>query len=131
MSQQATRRLNDGVRTLLDGYEKALDAGKLEGGVQQASELSSAVHVASMVHTASGLVRLGRELECASLLDPEKTATETDQLAKLMNERAASGERQLQAMRLEMQLALRELEESFYAGSSGQVVPTRTATGGS
>ena len=104
---------------LLDSYDRSLEAAKVGDDVQQqTSELSSGVHAASMVQSANGLVRLGRELECASLLDPEKTAAETHQLAALMDERAASGDKRQQVLRREMQQALRELETSFYSSGS-------------
>ena len=113
---RAERKLNDGVSAMLEQFSNLLLCARLRGPVeQQADELSAAVLSAGMLQSADGLLQLAEDLAFDRLLsDGDTIATEVHTLAEREQAIAAEGERRLEVMRLEMQQALRELEEAYY-----------------
>ena len=70
------------------------------------------------MQSADELVQMARDLECAALLSDRALAAEACGVSERQQRLAADGERRLRALSEEMQGALRELEESYYASST-------------
>ena len=82
------------------------------------AELRSAVQAAGMVQSAETLLQLEDELRRRSVLaDHARITVEVAATASAHASMAHSGNKQLQAITLEMQAALRELERSYYGSS--------------
>lgn len=114
---RAERRLNDGVAALLDQFNSLLLCARIRGPIeQQADELSASVLSAGMLQSADGLLQLAEEVSFDALLsDGGAIGAEARALAEAERTAAAKAEHQLEAMRLEMQDALQELEQSYCA----------------
>lgn len=124
MELRAERKLNDGVAAMLEQFSSLLLCARVRGPVeQQADELSAAVLSAGLLHSADGLMQLAEELSFDALLsDGGAIGAEARALAERERAAAAEGDRRLEAVRLEMQAGLRELEQSYY--NSRRLLPS-------
>eukprot|EP00320_Phaeocystis_rex_P021387 CAMPEP_0119069560 /NCGR_PEP_ID=MMETSP1178-20130426/24309_1 /TAXON_ID=33656 /ORGANISM="unid sp, Strain CCMP2000" /LENGTH=139 /DNA_ID=CAMNT_0007051335 /DNA_START=11 /DNA_END=430 /DNA_ORIENTATION=- len=121
--ERATRlqRLDDSTSSLLEAYAKLIKSASVHGATeQQVSSFQSSVLVAGLLHTTDNLLALSGELKRAKLLNDDSGV---QALAAQYRSRESESRSKLRRMYTEMQRALHELEESYYAPSCSRDAP--------
>jgi hypothetical protein len=110
-------RLKDTTSALLCQYYELLRNARVDGEIrQQTGQLRSSVSSASIVQSASTLMKLSDELQCASMVgDHVEIEKEIANVTTSHERFEVDGTERLRTVCHQMHQALRELESSFYS----------------